>query len=174
MNHKRRHKILLALLIVSVCIFQSVGQPRQEQEKQSPILSIGGEVQRPLKVTPADLARLPRKTVTAKDHDGKETTFDGVELREVLNLAGVQFGESLRGKNLALYLLVEAADGYRAVFALPELDNAFSQRVVLLADKRDGKQLSATEGPWRLVVPDEKRQARWVRQVTALNIRRAE
>jgi hypothetical protein len=84
------------------------------------------------------------------------------------------FGEGLRGKSLALFLIVDATDSYRAVFALPELDHAFTERVVLLADRRDGKALSAAEGPLRIVVPDEKRQARWVRQVTALNVRRAE
>jgi hypothetical protein len=35
---------------------------------------------------------------------------------------------------------------------------------------RDGKPLSETEGPLRIVVPHDKRQARWVRQVTSLTI----
>jgi len=43
---------------------------------------------------------------------------------------------------------------------------------VLLADKRDGKPLSADEGPIRIVVPGEKRQGRWVRQVQELRIGR--
>ena len=74
---------------------------------------------------------------------------------------------------MALYLLVEAADGYRVVFALPELDPAFTERVVLLADHRDGQPLTPAEGPLRLVVPDEKRQARWVRQVGSGTVHRA-
>ncbi|HVF29189.1 MAG TPA: molybdopterin-dependent oxidoreductase, partial [Pyrinomonadaceae bacterium] len=102
-----------------------------------------------------------------------EAAFEGLELVEVLKLAGVKFGEELRGKSLALFLVVDAADGYRAVFALPELDPAFTDRVILLADRRDGKPLAVTEGPLRIVVPDEKRHARWVRQVTALNVRRS-
>lgn len=101
-------------------------------------------------------------------------SFEGVELGEVLKLAGVQFGEQMRGKSLALFLIAEAADNYRAVFALQELDHAFTDRVVLLADKRDGKPLAASEGPLRIVVPEEKRQARWVRQVNSLMIRRAQ
>jgi hypothetical protein len=40
--------------------------------------------------------------------------------------------------------------------------------------KRDGKPLSDKEGPFRIVAPDEKRPARWVRQVTALKIREAQ
>ena len=91
---------------------------------------------------------------------------------EILRLAGVEFGEKLRGKCLALFLVVDAVDGYRAVFALPELDPAFTDQMIILADRREGKPLSEAEGPWRLVVPSEKRQSRWVRQVVALTIRR--
>jgi hypothetical protein len=45
--------------------------------------------------------------------------------------------------------------------------------VILLADRRDGQPLAAAEGPLRLVVPDEKRHARWVRQVRSCTVRRA-
>jgi len=38
----------------------------------------------------------------------------------------------------------------------------------------DGKALDAKEGPLRLVVPDEKMQARWVRQVIGLVVKRAQ
>ena len=119
------------------------------------------------------MAKLPRQTVSAKDHYGKTAIFEGVALVEVLRLAGVEFGEKLRGKSLALFLVVDAADGYRAVFALPELDPAFTDQIIILADRRDGKALSEAEGPWRIVVPNEKRQARWVRQIVTLTVRRA-
>jgi DMSO/TMAO reductase YedYZ molybdopterin-dependent catalytic subunit len=75
---------------------------------------------------------------------------------------------------MVTYVMVGAADGYRVVFALPEIDPAFSDRLILLADRRDQQPLSPEEGPLRLVVPGEKRQARWVRQVTSVTIRRAE
>ena len=111
----------------------------------------------PLKLSAADLAKLPHRSLRAKAHDGKEAAFDGIELGDVLKLAGVKFGEQLRGKDLALFLVVGASDGYRAVFALPELDHAFTDRIIILADRRDGKPLAEKEGPLRIVVPDEKR-----------------
>ena len=89
-------------------------------------LNVGGEVERPLKLSLADLAKLPRRTVQAKDHDRPEATFEGVPLMEILQLAGIKFGEKLRGQALATYLLVEASDGYKVVFALAELDSAFT------------------------------------------------
>jgi DMSO/TMAO reductase YedYZ molybdopterin-dependent catalytic subunit len=129
-------------------------------------------VPQPATLTLADLASLPRQTVRAKDHEGKEGQFEGVPLCEILTRAGLRLGNDLRGPALALYLVVEASDGYRAVFALPEIDPACTDRVILLADRRDGAPLSAHEGPLQIVVPGEKRHSRWVRQVIALKIGR--
>lgn len=173
MIHARRvsFALLLFVLLLSIALGQAQSSPAPVADT---LLSISGEVERPLKLTAVDLAKLPRRTVSAKDHGGKEASFEGVELGEVLKLAGVKFGEALRGKSLALFLVVDARDGYRAVFALPELDHAFTDRVILLADRRDGKPLTESEGPLRIVVPDEKRPARWVRQVISLTIRRAQ
>lgn len=123
----------------------------------------------PVKVAAADITALPHQTVSVKSH-GKTVSFEGVPLRLVLEKAGVTFGDTLRGKRLASYLLVEAADGYRVMFALPELDPAFTERVILLADRVDGHPLDNKEGPFRVVVPGEKRMARSARQVIALKV----
>ena len=48
----------------------------------------------------------------------------------------------------------------------------FTDRVILLADRRDGKPLSAREGPFQVIVPGEKKHARWVRQVIRLKVGR--
>lgn len=156
-----------------------VGQPSSLAGDDRPavasdlLLRVTGDVSSPLNLSIAEFAKLPRQTVRAKDHAGKEADFDGVALVEVLKRAGVKFGADLRGPALAQYLVVEASDGYRAVFALPELDPASTDRVVLLADRRDGKALSSTEGPLRVVVPSEKRHSRWVRQVKSLKVEHA-
>jgi DMSO/TMAO reductase YedYZ molybdopterin-dependent catalytic subunit len=145
-------------------------QPKPKSAEPKALLTVKGEVEHPLELAAEGLAKLPRQTVHAKDHDGKEADYEGVALVEVLKAAGVKFGQDLRGKALASYLVVEASDGYRAVFALPELDPAFSERVILLADRRDKKPLDERHGPLQIIVPGEKRHGRWVRQVVALKI----
>ena len=116
-----------------------------------------------------DVAKLPRAKVTMSDH-GVDATFEGTPLANLLALVGAPSGEKLRGDQLMSYVLVEAADSYRAMFALTELDSAFTDRVILLADKRDGKALSEKEGPFRVIVQGEKRQSRCVRQVARITI----
>ena len=76
----------------------------------------------------ADLATLPRQTLQVQDHDGRESLFEGVALVELLQRAGVPLGKDLRGDRMVTYVVVGAADGYRVVFALPEIDPAFSDR----------------------------------------------
>ena len=112
-------------------------------------------------LTRADIEGLPRvKQPTIAG------TFEGVSLKAVLEKAGVTFGETLRGKRMASYLLLDGTDGYRVVIALPELDPAFSNKEITLALLKDGKPLDEKEGPHRIVIPRKKRMARWVKRVT--------
>jgi len=132
-------------------------------------LTIQTDAGKPVVLERADIEALPHTKVTVGAGD-VATTFEGVSLKAVLDKAGVGFGESLKGKRLASYLLVEAADGYRVVIALPEIDPAFTDKQTVLAFMRNGKPLDEHEGPYRIVIPDEKRMARWVKQVTTLKI----
>ena len=69
-------------------------------------------------------------------------------------------------------VLVEAVDGYRVVFSLAELDPTLTDRVILLADTKDGQPLPSREGPFRIIVPGDKLPARWVRQVKSVTVHR--
>ncbi|WP_440134658.1 molybdopterin-dependent oxidoreductase [Chitinophaga sancti] len=140
------------------------------QQLKAQTLHVGGEVTKKLDLGQADLSRMKRTTVISKDKDGKDHTYKGVAVSEILNLAGVTTGAQLRGENLSKYLLVTCADGYAVVFSLAELDEAFTDRVVILADEADGQALPVDKGPWRIVVPGEKKPARSCFRVTSFNI----
>jgi DMSO/TMAO reductase YedYZ molybdopterin-dependent catalytic subunit len=136
------------------------------------LLQVAGEVTHPISLSGDEFAKLPRQTVKAKGHDGVDSQFEGVRLVDILAKAGVPTGKELRGPAMALYLVIDASDGYRAVFALSELDPSFTDRVILLADRRDGKPLSVKDGPLQVIVPGDKKHARWVRQVIRLKVGR--
>jgi hypothetical protein len=140
---------------------------------QEPVtLTVQGTDGRSVTLTAADLAQLPQKHVETLDH-GSPATFDGVLLTDVLAKVELPTGEKAHGKAASYYLLVEAKDGYRAVYAWAEVDSSFMDKAVYLATKRDGKPLSEKAGPFQLVAPGEKKGARWVRQVTALRLKQA-
>jgi hypothetical protein len=170
----RTHFLSLAPCLPLLLATGSGPVAQESVSATSPIvLKLCGEGVKPLDLTAAQLAELPRIAVTARAHDGKESRYEGVALVEFLRKAGLPGGEDLRGEALARFLVVEAADGYRAVFAIPELDPAFTDRVVLLADRRDGRPLDAREGTFQVIVPGDKRHSRWVRQVVRLRVGRA-
>lgn len=124
-------------------------------------------------LTQSDLDKLPRTKATVTDHGGKPAEYEGVELDALLNAEGVKLGKELRGPRIASYLLVEANDGYQVVLAIAEADPATSGRTALLADKKNGLPLPETEGPWRLILPDDKRPVRWIRMVKRISIHSA-
>jgi DMSO/TMAO reductase YedYZ molybdopterin-dependent catalytic subunit len=126
----------------------------------------------PLDLGAADMAALPHAELQAVDSHGKGGVFRGVELVDLLHRAGAASGDALRASHLRDIVRVECADAYVVAFTLAELDPGLGARRVLLADALDGKPLGAEQGPWRLVVPDDKRPARWARQVSRVTSRR--
>jgi len=134
-------------------------------------LKVGGAVSTPLTLTVADLKAMPRKTLTiVNPHDRKTEKYEGVAVEEILRKAGVPQGEALRGPAMTTYVLAEAADGYRAVLSLAELDAGIVESEVIVADTMDGAPLGDKLGPFRLVAPHEKRPARWVRMLKSLTV----
>lgn len=136
-------------------------------------LEVSGEVEKPLKLSLAELELLPHQTVYVVEHSGEKTQYTGVTIYQILKSAGVPMGEQLRGPALSLYIVVIASDGYQAVYALPELDPLANEGPVILADQKNSEPLDAAIGPLRIILPKEKRHARWVRQVIKIEVRRA-
>jgi DMSO/TMAO reductase YedYZ molybdopterin-dependent catalytic subunit len=140
------------------------------QAGPEPVVAVTGDIPNPETYSMEQLQKLPVLKVTAREHDGAEAEFAGVALADLLRRAGAPLGEQLRGPALAKVVVIHAADHYQAVFSLAELDPGMTDRTNLLAWSRNHEPLSAAQGPLRLVIPGEKRQARWVRQVTAIEV----
>lgn len=169
MLHSVRRFVWLALLLGFVVSTSGQGQ-QSPSAAQLRLVGLDG-TERVL--TAKDWAQLPRTAVEAKDHGGVVVNFEGVPAREILKLVDAPLGPELRAAKLALYVVAEAADGYKVVYALPEFDAAFTDGLILIADRKNGQALPPQEGPLRVVVPWEKRPARWVRQLTALRLEQA-
>lgn len=103
-------------------------------------------------------------------HEKKAHRFSGVAVPEILALAGAPAGENLRGNALRQIIIFRARDGYAVSFSLADFDAAYSNRTIYLADQEDGAPLSGTTGPLRLIVPGDKKAARWERMVTSIEI----
>jgi DMSO/TMAO reductase YedYZ molybdopterin-dependent catalytic subunit len=150
----------------------AVGVNAQPEES----LDLRGDLPKPRRFDASELRQLPRAEVRTPDprDPGKEIVYSGTPLVEVLKAGGLTLGSGMAAirDTVAMTVLVEASDGYRAAFSLAELDPELTDRIILLADTKDGQPFSPHEGPFRIVVPGEKRPARWVRQVNAVTVRK--
>jgi DMSO/TMAO reductase YedYZ molybdopterin-dependent catalytic subunit len=168
----KRAPFVLGTLVLLFC--GAVSASGQSTAPAHASVRVTGKVERPLVVSEADLQAFPRKQLTVTDEKGAPVTYTGVPVVELLQRAGAPLGKQLKGLSMRLFVVVEASDGYQAVFALPEFDPAFTDRAIILADRKNGKAMLSPEGPFRLIVEGEKRHARWVREVTALDVEQAQ
>jgi hypothetical protein len=121
------------------------------------------------------LKAMPQKTVKFHNvHTSADETYSGAPLIDLLASLGVPHGKELHGKGLSGYVVATGSDGYKAVLALAEVDPEFHPGDVIVADAMDGKPLDAKNGPFKLVVTEDKRPARSVHNLVSIEVKPAE
>lgn len=141
------------------------------QETNPATIEIVGSAVSTGTLTPDELSRLPviEQDVRYQTSKGEESgRYKGPLLWSVLEARGIA---DLPGHNAQLKhgFVVEGRDGYRIVFSIGEIDPDFGNAPIQLATERDGKPIVATEG-YRLVVPGDKRGARYVKDVVKIEV----
>ena len=166
---RRRRTLILIVLLALPSIARA-----QTAAAGDAVLHVTGANTQSIGLSARDLDTMRRETANVVDEKGGHASYEGVPIIDILKRVGAPTGHDIRGKATTLYVLVSASDGYHAVFALAELDPDFGDRHILLCDERDGKALAPNEGPFRIIAPDDKRHARWVRNVISVSIKSAE
>lgn len=166
-----RISIFTVIAEASALSFVGVSQLSAQTPEVGVELKVSGDVSTPFVLTTADLKKMPRaKLSVANPHSQKTEVLEVVSLEELLRRAGVAHGDDLRGPALATYVLAEGKDGYQVIFSLAELDSAFMESEVIVADTIDGAPLGPNLGPFRLVAPRDKRPARWLRMLNSITV----
>ncbi len=81
-----------------------------------PVLTVEGLNGTSVVISADDLAKLPQQTIKTSDH-GNRVSFEGVLLKDLLAKVELPAGEKFHKTAASYYMLAEAKDGYRAVFA---------------------------------------------------------
>jgi hypothetical protein len=177
-----RFATIAALLVIS-CVAaapqslsaQAMPAPLAASSTDAPILRLSVTPNHFESLNAADLGALPHKTITCHNaHTNADETYSGVPLTDLLAKYGVPTGDKLHGKPLSEYLLATGSDGYKAVLALAETDPSFHPGDVIVADTVGGKPIDAKDGPFRLIVSEDKRPARCVHNLVSIELRTAE
>ena len=116
-------------------------------------VSVGGEVNAPSTYSLAQLRALPQTTLEVRraPFSSRTTTYEGVSLRDLVNLAGPIFVPGTKNAGLRVTIAVKGSLGRVVTVALGELDPNFGNHPAILALERDDRALRS--GP-ELVLDD--------------------
>lgn len=168
-----RHLSALTLLAASLAMApHPYAQTMSEHHPKAPLsssltLTINGHA---TTLTVADLQRLPQKTITVhNEHTKTDETYTGVLLSELLAKYGAPFDHANEKNVFHSYLRVEGTDHYYVLYSGSEVESAMHNADVIVAIALDGKPLG-DDGQIKLVATADKRPARWVRNLSAINV----
>lgn len=167
-----RVSLIVACLLVAGNLVAQQPAPEASEKSELVLTATGHE---PLRLSATNFKALPHITVTFHNtHTNADETYSGVRLSDLLAKLQAPLGDALRGKALANYVVAAGSDGYKSVLALGEVDPSFHPGEVIVADAMDGKPLDAHSGPFKLVVTEDKRPARSVRNLVSIDLRLAQ
>ena len=140
----------------------------------SPKVTIIDEQGMPHELSAVDLAKMPRKTVTLPDEPGTTIQYQGVQLADVLEHCGVKLGKECAVTTAWPVtcwskLRTITASCWRSRKSIPPPPT----RSCCWPTRATTPPLPEREGPFRLVIPDDKRPVRWIRMIKRISIRKA-
>jgi hypothetical protein len=172
-----RHRLLrgaVALLLLFGIGRQSSvfaqGMDRHQASEPSTQLTLRGLDGKTVSLSPEEIAALPHKTVSVfNSHTKANEIYSGVALADLLAKVGVPRGEEIKGRLFMTAVIAEGTDKYGVVYALAEVDPSIHTGDVIVADSVDGQKLGK-EGAFKMVSTEERRPARWVRNLAEISV----
>jgi hypothetical protein len=169
-------KLNWKIRILCVVLFAALALPAQRPATaavEGSLVLTADPSHPPVVVSPADFHALPHITVTVHNgHTNADETYSGVPLATLLQKVNAPLGKELHGGAMTSFVVATGSDGYSVVLSLAEVDAEFRAGQVLVADAREGKPLEKN-GPFQLIVSDDKRPARWVHNLASVTLQNA-
>jgi hypothetical protein len=171
-----RSVLLMTVLAVPVFFTHLAGASAQQMDHHSrptvpsTQLRINGLDGKSITLSPEEFTALPHKTVSVFNaHSKTNEEYSGVALTDLLAKVGVPLGEKVRGKLFLTGIIAEGTDNYQVLYALAEVDPSIHAGEVLVADSVDHHKLEK-DGAFKMVSTEEKRPARWVRNLASITV----
>jgi hypothetical protein len=130
------------------------------------VVGLGGKT---VQLSPAALADLPQGEAMLRE-GAKATPYEGPTLSAVLRESGTPVGPRAHGAPMKAFVEVIGADGYKIVLSLAETDPEFRTGAIVLADEVAKAPIDARQGPYRLVIGDDPKPWRAVRNVVKIEV----
>jgi hypothetical protein len=161
--------------LLGVALSASCALLAQDPKPSTPVAPQGSLIltadQASVTFSPAEFRTLPHVSLMVHNgHTDASETYSGVPLATLLSKVNAPLGKELRGEAMSNYVIATGSDGYSVVLSLAEVDPDFHGGQVIVADTRDGQPLGKN-CPFQLIVPDDKRPARWVHNLASISLR---
>jgi hypothetical protein len=165
-------KLLCRTILLCLLITLPGNCLRADAPASQTTFRIGGAVSKP---GAWDAARLRRDLTgdirpVAYTLKGQHHTAHAVPLWALLQAAQPRINPQIKHHLLQFVVAVRGQDGYTADFTLGELSPDFGGRAVWVAWDEDGKPLTGDAGPVQILVPGDKKPARWVHALALLSV----
>ncbi len=146
------------------------GMDHHQGSEPSTQLTLRGLDGKTVTLTPEEVAALPHKTISVfNSHTKMNENYSGVALADLLARIGVPHGEEVKGKVFMTAVIAGGTDKYSVLYALAEVDPSIHTGDVIVADSVDGQKLGK-DGAFKMVSTEERRPARWVRNLTEISV----
>jgi len=170
MKSMLRCAVLLAAVWTVALAGSAQEMAHHEPSSPSTELIVRGLDGKAITLSPADLAAMPHKTVAVMNHHtNANESYSGVALSDLLAKVGAPQGSDVKGKLFMLGVVVTGTDKYSVLFAIAETDPTIHTGDILVADQMNGQKLDKY-GAFKLVSTEEKRPARWVRNLSSISL----
>lgn len=118
----------------------------------------------------ADLQAMPQRTLTVHNgHSNVDETYSGVGVSDLLTKYGMTLENGGATKVYHSYVKAEGTDHYWVLYSASELAFGLHKGDSIVALSVNGMPLGA-DGAFKMVSADEKKPARWVRNLQSLTV----
>jgi hypothetical protein len=164
-----QRRTLLRLLVVLGAAGLGTEHARADERTE---LLVTIDDQAPRRFTLNLLKAMPQQEAEVKLRSGAIQRWKGVPVTQILKASGLDLASNLGGGYVSRRVLAARAhDGYAAAFGLAEVDPRFGRQVPIVAwQEAEGADLPTHRGPLMLIVPEDARGSRGVRQLQSLEV----
>jgi hypothetical protein len=160
----------LGMLLPCSAIAQMAGM---DMKKSAPSteLTLTGIAGKTKTLTPAEFKALPH--VTVKVHNGhadKDESYSGVAMKDLLAMVEPAKGEGPKVSGNMIVVVAGATDNFRVAITLCDTNPECRNGQAIVADGEDGAPIS-TDGAFKMVLTEDKKPARWARNLSSLTVK---
>lgn len=164
-----------ALLVLPVAAWAQGGMTMNKPAAvPSTSLTVTGITGMAKTLSPPDFKALPHVTVNVHNvHTNKDESYSGVAVKDLLALVAPAKGEGLKVSANMTLIVAGATDGFQVTITLCDTNPDCRNGQSIVADALDGAPLT-TDGAFKLVLSEDKKSARWARNLQSLTVKAAQ